>query len=328
MAKSAAIYVPSLFSLFLAAHSTSAQDVARPEGPPPTFKAEVSLVNLTATVIDGAGRPVAGLQKDDFVIYDNGVPQTIAVFRNDEDIPVSVGIVFDTSGSMVDKIDDVGDAVVHFINTVNPQDDIFVMQFSTETSLVQDFTADRRRLRQAVERLRARGSTSLYEAIVKSLEHIQRGQNRRKALLVVTDGNDTSSQIGLKQAVDLAIRSEVTIYCLGLGHGEQGSFGHAGGLSKDTVDADALLAFSDATGGKTFILEGPHQKKGVDQVDRAAQEVAAELRRQYTLAYYPKKDRTAGGYNRVQVEVNKPNLKVRTHDGYFTAPASSNSVRP
>jgi VWFA-related protein len=321
-------YLPSLFSVLLAAYPASAQGVAKAEGPTPTIKVDVSLVNLTATVIDGAGRPVAALQKDDFAIYENGVPQTIAVFRNDEDIPVSVGIVFDTSGSMVDKIEDVGDAVVHFIDIVNPQDDIFVMRFSTETSLVQDFTADRRRLRQAVERLRARGSTSLYEAIVESLEHIQSGRNQRKALLVITDGNDTSSQIGLKQAVDLAIRSEVTIYCLGLGHGEQGSFDHLEGLFKDTVDADALLAFSDATGGKTFILAGPHEKRGVDQIDRAVLDVAAELRRQYTLAYYPSTARTAGGYSRIRVEVKKGNLSVRTREGYFASPTPSVSVHP
>ena len=140
-----------------------------------TIRVDVALVNLTVTVVDREGRPVPGLKKDDFEVYEDGVPQQIAVFRDDEDIPVSVGIVFDTSGSMVDKIDEVRDAVVHFVNTVNPEDDIFVMQFSTQISLVQDFTADRERLRRAVSRLRAQGSTSLYDAIRERLAACPKG---------------------------------------------------------------------------------------------------------------------------------------------------------
>ena len=301
------------------------QSTRPPAGPETVLKVDVSLVNLTATVLDTAGRSQLGLNKDDFVIYEDGVPQDIAVFSNAEDIPVSLGIVFDTSGSMSDKIDEVGDAVIHLINLVNPEDDIFVMRFSTGVSLVQNFTSDRRRLQRAVKNLQPRGSTVLYDAVVEGLKVMRNGKHQRKALLVITDGNDTSSKMRLKETVDLAVRSEVPIYSLGIGHGERGSFGHLRDLFGDTVDVDALLALSDATGGKTFVLQGPHQKGGVDQIDRACQEIATELRQQYTLGYYPRGGRTDGNYRRIKVEVPNGTFKVRTRGGYFPSPQAAPS---
>ena len=290
-----------------------------------TIRVEVGLVTLTATVVDRSGRAVPNLEKDAFVIYEDSVRQDIAIF-NDEDVPVSVGILFDTSGSMVDKLDDVKDAVAHFINTTNPEDDIFLLQFSTEVFLVQDFTDDRQRLRQAIRRLRGRGSTSLYEAIAKGLAYVQGGRHKKKALLLITDGNDTSSEIGLEQAVALAQRAEVLIYCLGIGHGERGSFGHQEGVFKDTVDVDALLAFTDATGGRTFLLQGAHFKQGVDQIDQACQQVAAELRQQYTLGYYSSNRKRDGTYRQIRVEVKNRNFKVRARQGYFASSASATPI--
>lgn len=294
----------------------------------PKLKVNVTLVNLTATVINEAGRPVSDLEKGDFLVYEDGVPQEIAVFHNENDIPVSVGIVLDTSGSMVDKIDQVRDAVLHFIDTVNPDDDIFLMRFAGQALLIQDFTSDRQKPRQAIRQLRAEGWTSLYDAIVKGVKYLQGGRHRRKALLVITDGNDTGSEIELQQAVDFAIRSEVQIYCLGIGHGDLGSFGHRDGLIKGTVDVDVLRSFSNLTGGRTFVLQGPHYKKGVDQIDRACQQVATELRQQYTLAYYPRNVKKDREYRRIQVKVKDRKLKVRARDGYFTRPNQGEISRP
>ena len=135
-------------------HPSLSQELARTQASTPNIRVEVSLVNLTATVVDRAGHHVPGLKREDFEIYDEGIPQDLAVFGNDEDIPVSMGIIFDTSGSMVDKIENVRDAVTHLVNTVNADDDIFVIQFSSSVSLVQDFTSDRRRILQGVARLR------------------------------------------------------------------------------------------------------------------------------------------------------------------------------
>lgn len=301
---------------------TATQEKSAPQQNPPTIKVDVDLVTLTATVLDRKGQFAPDLQKEDFVIYEEGVPQEIAVFQK-QDVPVSVGIVFDTSGSMVDKIDEVRDAVVHLIQTTNPEDDIFVMQFSAEVSLVQDFTGDRQILRSAIGRLRPQGSTALYDAIVRALQHVQRGRHKKKALLVITDGNDTSSDINLEQAVDIALKSEVLIYCLGVGHGERGIFGHVEGAFKDTVDVDVLRTFSNLTGGKTHLVEGAHYKRGVDQIDLACQQVSEELRRQYTLGYYPTNRSKDGSYRRIRVEAKKGNFKVRTRDGYFAARTSA-----
>lgn len=282
----------------------------------PPIEVDVSLVTLITTVFDDKGRAVSDLNRDGFLIYEDGVPQDIALLQK-QDVPVSIGILFDTSGSMVDKIDEVRDAVNHLIDKANPEDEFFVIQFSTEAFLVQDFTNDRKRLRNAIGGLRSRGSTSLYEALIKGLEHVQTGRYRKKALVVVTDGNDTSSRVTVVQATSAARRSEVLIYCLGIGHDEQGSFGHAEGAFKDTVDADALGAFSDATGGRTFLLQGAHFRRGVDQIDQAARQVTAELRSQYELGYYPTNSKKDGTYRRIQVDVKRGNATVRTRRGYF-----------
>ena len=287
----------------------------------PTIKVDVQLVSLTATVEDRQGHPVTGLRKEDLVVYEEGVLQDLAVFHDDEKIPVSVGILFDTSGSMVDKIDEVQDAVIHFIDTTNPEDDIFLIQFSSRTSLVEDFTGDRQRLRRAIGRLRPRGSTALYEAVVEGLQHLQAGRHKKKALLVITDGNDTSSNITLQEAAATAQQSEAIIYALGIGHGEHGSFGHLPGMFKDTVDVDALQQLTDGTGGRTFLVEGTHRRGGVDVIDQACQEVGAELRGQYTIGYYPKNKNRDGTYRRIRIKVRNGDYTVRTREGYF-APRS------
>lgn len=283
----------------------------------PPLKVEVNLVNLTATVVDKEDRAVANLQKQDFAVYEDGVPQDISVFHNDDRVPVSVGILFDTSGSMIDKIDEVQDAVIHFINTTNPEDDIFLIRFSSDVSLVQDFTGDRLLLRQAVGRLYPEGSTALYDAIVEGLQHLQGGKHKKKALLLITDGNDTSSSVTLEEAAATAQQSEAIIYALGIGHGEGGSFGHLPGIFKDTVDVDALLEITNVAGGRTFLLQGEHHKKGIDQIDQACQQVGAELRTQYSIGYHPKNKARDGTFRRVEVKVPAPGYKVRTRQGYF-----------
>ena len=225
--------------ILLASETVQNQEPQKATQNSPTIKADTALVIMTATTFDQSGRPVLNLEKSNFAISEDGVPQEISIFQR-EDVPVSVGILFDTSGSMVDKIDEVRDAVTHFIQTTNPADDLFLMRFSDQVELVQDFSADRRLLTHAVGRLRPGGSTALYDAIVRGLQQIQKGQHSKKALLIVTDGNDTSSQISFQQAVETARQSEVLIYCLGIGHGEHGSFGHLGGIDKDTVDLTGL----------------------------------------------------------------------------------------
>lgn len=285
----------------------------------PTFKAEASLVSLTATVTDHSGKAIAGLDKDDFQSFEDAVPQQVKIFHNDEKVPVSIGIVFDTSGSMEDKIDDVQDAVVHFAETTNPEDDIFVMRFSTNVEMRLDSTSDRGRIKRAVRGLEAVGSTALYDAIVEGLERLQSSKQKKKALLLITDGRDTSSQASLQDAIGAAKQSEAIIYALGIGHGERGSFGHIFGRNLDTVDMGTLRQLAEATGGTAVLLEGQHKRGGVDQLDAAALQVSAELRNQYTLAYTPTNRAKDGTYRRVVISTRNPEYIVRTRAGYVAA---------
>ena len=283
----------------------------------PPIKVDVQLVSLTATVEDEQGHPVANLQQEDFEVFEDGVRQQIAVFHNDERIPVSLGILFDTSGSMIDKIDGVRDAVAHFIETTNPDDDIFLLRFSSSIRIVQDFTDDRRRLKRAVGSLQPRGSTALYDAVLRGLDHLQGGRQKKKALLLITDGNDTSSEATLKEAVGTAQQVETIVYALGIGHGEEGSFGHLKGLFRDTVDVEALRAITDITGGRMTLLEGELHRGKTDRIDEAVQSFSAELRKQYTIGYYPMKTEADGRFRHIQIRTRDRRYIIRTREGYF-----------
>jgi len=287
----------------------------------PTIKVDVQLVSLTATVADRSGRPITKLRKEDFLVHEDGTPQQLSVFHDDERVPVSVGILFDTSGSMVDKIDEVQDAVEHFVRTTNPEDDIFLIEFNKHARLVEDFTGDRERLRRAIGRLRPGGATALYDAVAEGLRHLQAGKHKKKALLLVTDGNDTSSDASLREVVASAQQSEALIYAIGIGHGQRGSFDHLAGIFKDEVDIGVLRQLAEITGGRATMVEGEHRRGGADLIDQAAQEVGAELRGQYTLGYYPTNRAKDGSYRRIRVEVRNPQYIVRTRPGYV-APRS------
>ena len=280
-------------------------------------RVDTELVTLTATVTDRGGRHVANLKQSDFAVYEDGARQELTYFNTGDRVPVSLGVVFDTSGSMVDKIEGVSDAVEHFVKSVAPGDEIFLVRFSDDADLIQDFTDDRRRILRAVERLEPRGSTALYDAILMGLQKVSEGRHRKRALLLLTDGNDTASSARLEDALASARKAEVIVYALGIGHGERGSFGHGGfGGHRDTVDMKVLRAFADATGGNAYFLENAHER-GRDRIDEAAAEVAAELKQQYTLGYYPTNKRRDGAFRQIKVELNDRSLRVRTKRGYY-----------
>ena len=332
LAAAAAVFTPGV-----ARSAQSGQSRPQPS-PRPTpqevgeddvVRVDAELVTLTATVTDARGRYVANLKRNDFAVYEDGVRQELTYFNTGDRVPVSLGIVFDTSGSMVDKIDGVRDAVEHFVGSVAPGDEIFLVRFSDGADLVQDFTDDRRRILRAVGRLEPRGSTALYDAVVLGLQRVAEGRHRKRALLLLTDGNDTASSATLDEALAAARQAEVIVYGLGIGHGERGSFGHGGhGASgvKDTVDMRVLRAFADATGGNAYFLENAHER-GRDRVDEAAAEVAAELKQQYTLGYRPSNRRRDGAFRQIKVELADGSLRVRTKRGYY-APRDEGGTRP
>ncbi|MGH9929344.1 MAG: VWA domain-containing protein [Pyrinomonadaceae bacterium] len=306
----------------------------QPQATPPAKPQEVSpndvirvdteLVTLTATVTDQRGRYVANLKQFDFTVYEDGVKQGLAYFNTGDRVPMSLGIVFDTSGSMIDKIDGVKDAVEHFVKSVAAGDEIFLVQFSDGADIVQDFTDDRRRILRAVERLEPQGSTALYDAVLLGLQRVTSGKHRKRGLLLLTDGNDTASSADLQTALAAARKAEVTVYGLGIGHGDRGSFGHDNVFgNRDTVDMRVLRALADATGGNAYFLESAHEG-GRDRIDEAATEVALELKQQYTLGYYPSNKRKDGALRQIQIEMADKSLRVRTKRGYY-APSNQNN---
>lgn len=296
------------------------------------IRVDTELVTLTATVTDARGRYVANLKQSDFAVYEDGVRQEVAYFNTGDRVPMSLGIVFDTSGSMLDKIEGVRDAVEHFVKSVALGDEIFLVRFSDDAEIVQDFTDDRRRILRAVENLEPRGSTALYDAVFLGLQRVAQGKHRKRALLLLTDGNDTASGVPLPAPLDAARKSEVIVYALGIGHGERGSFGHDehgavfGGrvAAGDAIDMRVLNSFADATGGRAFELEAAHSG-GRDLVDEAAAEVAAELKQQYTLGYYPANKRKDGSLRQIKVELADKQLRVRTKRGYYAARGEGNA---
>ena len=290
-----------------------------------TIRIDTDLVTLTTTVVNERGRYVANLKQRDFAVYEDGIKQEVAYFNTGDKVPISLGVLFDTSGSMVDKIEGVRDAVEHFVKSIAPGDEVFLIRFSSDAELVQDFTDNRNLILRAINRLNPRGSTALYDAILMGLQRVAEGKHNRRALMLVTDGNDTSSSVNLATTLNLARKSEVIIYALGIGHGESGSFGHGGhdrgGIIfgrqiKDEVDMNVLRQFAETTGGEAFHLENAHVG-GRDLVDEAAAQVAAELKQQYLLGYYPSNTRKDGAFRQIKVELADKSLRVRAKRGYY-----------
>lgn len=269
------------------------------------FKKQVEEVVLHASVFDQQQRPVSDLNESAFSVFEDGLPQTITAFRR-QDVPVAMGIVVDNSGSMRDKREKVNQAVLNLIRASNPQDEIFVVNFSQESYLDQDFTSNVQLLQTALHQVSARGSTALYDAIVASAVHLENNPHHleKMVLLVITDGQDNMSQETLDEALHrLQRRDGPVLYSIGLlGSGLQGS------------GRDALLRLAAGTGGVAYFPET------VNQVDEITRAVAHDIRSQYVIAYRPRNQNAKPGYESIRVEAHAAGygpLTVRTKSGYF-----------
>jgi len=311
---------PALIGLVFVGSTLAAQQ------PPPVFRTETQAVLVTATVVDRNGRQVADLRREELRLFEDGSPQAIAQFHTDADTPISAVLVVDTSGSMVDKLDDVEDALRHVLDLARADDELTMLNFSNVVDVVATADEGRDRLRRQIDRLQALGGTALYDAMIEGLEHARRGRHRKKALILITDGNDTASARDEGDAIDAVRRSEVLMYALGIGHGERGSFGHDlfGGPfgDPDEVDIRTLRRLAEPTGGRAYELDDAH-RGGVDRIDQTVVDIARELRVQYTIGYYPTNTRKDGKLRRLKLETTRPGLTVRARSGYWEPRAPS-----
>ncbi|HYR87110.1 MAG TPA: VWA domain-containing protein [Terriglobia bacterium] len=273
-------------------------------------RVDVRLVNVIATVMDDRGRYISHLAADDFLVEEDGRSQKIVHFSQDQDTPVSIGIVLDTSGSMERKLRTAIDAVERFAEQLRKDDEIFVITFSSRPVLRQDFTTDRTRLHQSLRRLLATGGTALYDALDEGLRKVRDGTHVKRAILVVTDGQDTGSFRKLDDVVQTIRESELLVYSLGI---SPPVYTQRNSTRRDEVDLKVLRTLAESSGGSAFLVsQGPMGPN--TQLNRVLDTIANELRSQYTLGYYPERA-DDGRYHRIRVRA-RAGYDVRARRGY------------
>jgi len=281
-----------------------------------TINVDVNLVVLHATVVDKKGRMVNDLKSADFQVYEDGTPQKLSVFSH-ADIPVTMGIVIDDSGSMREKRQAVNAAALTFVKTSNPQDQAFVVNFNDVYYLDTpgDFASNIEDLKSALEKIDSRGGTALYDAVFASLDHVKLGNRDKKVLLVITDGEDNASRYSFDELLRYAQKSDAVIYTIGLlGSEEPGGLFKVHGHSAHQA-AKYLEKLADVTGGEAYT------PRSLDDVHSTCEQIAHDIRNQYTLAYYPTNARKDGTFRNVRVDAfssgNRAKLAVRTRPGYY-----------
>ena len=240
-------------------------------------------------------------------MYENGSPQAIKIFKR-EDVPVSMGILIDDSGSMRDKRAKVAAAALALVKASNPQDEVFIVNFNDEAYLDQPFTNNINKLQDALQRIDSRGGTAMRDAISMSIDYMkEKAKKDKKVILVVTDGNDTASMETLEKTVAKARQSEVLIYAIGILGEEE---------PRESKKAQrALKALAEASGGMVYY------PKQMPDVEKMSLDVAREIRNQYIIAYSPALQNLDGSFRQIKVTVNGPgHPTVRTRNGYYATP--------
>ena len=268
----------------------------------------VDLVVLHTTVLDDRQRFADGLKSENFRIFEDKVEQKLSVFKR-EDVPVSMGLVIDNSGSMRDKRPRVNEAAITLVQASNPHDEAFVVNFNDDfyLDLDKDFTSSIPELKEALERIDARGSTALYDAIIGSMDHLKKATKDKHVLLVVTDGEDNTSHNSLEKTIREIQKTDTVIYTIGL-------LSQENGRAKKKAKK-ALEDIARASGGLSYFPEN------VEDVHNICEQVAHDIRNQYILAYYPSNNKRDGSFRAVTVEVIPPRgrgrLVARTRNGYY-----------
>jgi len=280
------------------------------------LRQDVEEVILNATVLDG-NRLVQDLKKENFTVFEDGVKQNVISFQH-TDLPVSIALVVDNSGSMSKKRPAVNQSTLDLIQASNPQDEAFVVNFSDEAFIDQEFTSDVKKLRDGLAHIESRGGTALYDAVVASADKLANdGKRPKQVLVLITDGEDNASTLNLEQTIRRVQQlSGPVIYAVGLLFGDEMSHSEVRHARR------ALEMLSAETGGIAYF------PKSIEQVDQIAAEVARDIRSQYTLGYHSNKTSTDTSFRRVQVvaEDKGNKLNVRTRTGYFPVPRGTKRV--
>ena len=302
---------------------------------PTALRIDVRLVNVVATVTDDVGRHVSNLTANDFTILEDGVPQKITHFTQDYDVPVSVGILLDTSGSMQNKMSAATEAVERFLNKVHEDDDIFLMTFARDVDLEQDFTSDRRKLSRALNNITISGGTILYDALQIGLDKIREGRHDKRAILVISDGVDAGSRrVKLPDLLNSIRGAEVLVYGLGTAptvyadptehvpfslptqrSTARGPRPLAAAPGANAVNMSVMKQFAENSGGQAYLLTDTFIDNDGPEIDRVLTSIATELRAQYTLGYYPSAPDN-GKFHTIQVKT-RAGQQVRARSGYL-----------
>lgn len=291
----------------LKASPLSGSPVGESERP---LRAESNLVLVPVMVTDRLGRVVLGLNRDNFCIYD-GADQQVIRFFSSEDVPISVGIIFDTSSSMTRKVERSSEAAQKFLRGSNPNDEFFLIAFNDRPKLLVDFTNSVDEVQSALAKLTPAGNTALLDAVYLGLNKLNGAHNERKALLIISDGGDNHSRYNPREIWSMMEESESQIYAMGI-------FDETPRTKAERMGPDLLKSMSSVTGGLTFAI---HDLRDVGD---AADKLATELRNQYLIAYRPSNLLRNGKWHRISVRLTLPNqsypLRVNSKAGYY-APA-------
>lgn len=315
---SALFRISALFCISLLAASLAFGQEPEPTPPPieddptRTVKIPTDLVTLTLTVTDLYGRYVSGLSRNAFTIIDNNKEQEISFF-SDSDAPVSIGILFDVSGSMSgDKINKARTALSRFINSSHPNDEYFLIAFNSRAQLLLDRTRDGDSVLQKLTLVQPRSNTALYDAVYLGIERVTRGAHQKKALLIISDGQDNSSRYNFNEVRRLMRESDVVTYAVGILDGRD--MGSMTGMQGQAF----LDELTSVTGGRSFY---PNTAIEMDEI---FERIAIELRNQYSIGYTPTDFQPDGKWRRVRVRVKPPRgmsrLTVRSREGYYATP--------
>jgi VWFA-related protein len=271
------------------------------------FRSDTRLVVLHASVLDKKGNQITNLKEGAFRVFENGQQQTVKLFRR-EDVPVSMGIIIDDSGSMMSKRARVEAAALQMVRNSNPEDEVFVVNFNDDAYLDVPFTNDIHKLEQGLARIDSRGGTAMRDAISMSLDYMKKNAKKdKKVLMVITDGADNASNASLEKVVQKASQMDALVYAIGLFSDEE--------KHEATKARRQLNELTEATGGLALY------PKEVSEVQSRAMEVAHDIRNQYTIGYEPSLPQLDGSYRQIKVMVDAPGRPtVRTRSGYYATP--------